>query len=182
MRAFIAIGLPQETKDQIAELEKELLECGLAFKWVRPGNLHLTLKFLGNVAEEEIPKIKAAIAKVASKFPNFNLSLEGFGFLPNQSRPKIFFIKTSRQNLLKTITEELEDELEKAGFTKEGRFKAHITLARIKDSKNIERLKERTKGRLPAAGFPAAAITFYKSTLTKNGPVYEEIFKSSLAA
>ena len=182
MRAFIAINLPKDTKNKISELENDFKKCDLAFKWVKPENLHLTLKFLGNVSEEQITKIKEVITKVSGKFAAFNASFNSFGFFPNEKRPKVFFISIDKEELLKSIAAGLEEELETLGFERENRFKSHITLARIKDLKNIESLKEKIKSAQLDEQFPAEAIILYKSTLTKEGPIYGKIFKSNLTA
>ena len=182
MRTFIAIDLPKEIKEKIAELEKDFTKCDLAFKWVKPENIHLTLKFLGNIDEEQIIKIKQAIAMVSGKFASFEVSFDSFGFFPNERKPRVFFISTTPEELLKNIAVKLEEELEALGFEKENRFKSHITLARIKNPKNIACLKEKIKNIRLDKKFPINEITLYKSTLTKEGPVYKEIFKSNLTA
>ena len=182
MRAFIAIDLPERIKGKIAELENDLKKCDLVFRWVKPKNLHLTLKFLGDITQEQAGKIKEAIAKVSGKFAAFETSFNGFGFFPNERGPRIFFISIDKGELLKSIAGELEEELEILGFEKENRFKSHITLARIKDLKNIESLKAKTKNTCLNEGFLIESITLHKSILTKEGPIYEEIFKSNLTA
>ena len=180
MRVFIAIGLPKEIKEKIAELEEGFTKYDLAFKWVKPENLHLTLKFLGNIDEEQIIKIKEAIAGVSGKFTSFEVNFDNFGFFPNGRKPRVFFISAAPEELLKSIAAELEEELETLGFEKESRFKSHITLARIKNPKNINLLKAKIKDTRIDKKFPINEITLYKSTLTKEGPVYEELTRSSL--
>jgi len=180
MRAFIAIDLPERIKNKIAELENDLKKCDLAFRWVKPENLHLTLKFLGDINQEQVSKIKEAITKISGEFAAFQASFNGFGFFPNERRPRIFFISIDKEELLKSIARELEEELETLGFDKENRFKSHITLARIKDLKNIDSLKAKIKNTQLDEKLPADAIILYKSTLTKEGPIYGKIFKSNL--
>jgi len=182
MRAFIAIDLPEEIKSKIAELEDDLKRCDLAFRWVRPENLHLTLKFLGNIDQEQISKIKEAITKISGKFTAFQVSLSDFGFFPNERKPRIFFVNIDKEELLKSIARELEEELEPLGFDKENRFKSHITLARIKDLKNIDGLKPKIENIQLDEKFLIRAIILYESTLTKEGPIYGKIFKSNLTA
>ena len=182
MRAFIAIDLPKETKIKIAELESDLKKCDLAFKWVKPENLHLTLKFLGDINQEQVSKIKETINKISGRFAAFEASFNGFGFFPNPRKPRVFFISIDKEELLKSIARELEEELETLGFDKENRFKSHITLARIKDLKNIESLEAKIKNTQLDKKFFIGEIILYKSTLTKEGPIYGKIFKSNLTA
>lgn len=180
MRAFIAIDLPERIKSKIAELESDFKKCNLAFRWVKPENLHLTLKFLGDINQKQADKIKEAITKISGKFAAFETSFNGFGFFPDERKPRIFFISIDKEELLKGIASELEEELAKLGFEKENRFKSHITLARIKDLRNIESLKAKIKNTRLDEKFPADAIILYKSTLAKEGPIYGKIFKSNL--
>ena len=189
MRAFIAINLSEKIKNKIAELENDLKKCDLAFRWVKPENLHLTLKFLGNVNEEQVTEIKKIIAKVTGRFTAFETGFNGFSFFPNETRPKVFFISIDKEDFLKSIAKELGKELETLGFEKEnlsaggqGRFKSHITLARIKGLQNIEYFKEKIKNIQLDAGFPINEIILYKSTLAKEGPIHGKIFKSNLTA
>lgn len=182
MRAFVGVGLPQKIKEKITELEKDFIKCDLAFKWVAPENLHLTLKFLGNIDEEQIIKIKQAITKVSGKFAAFEVSFDSFGFFPNERKPRVFFIGTTREKLLKNIVAKLEEELEALGVEKENRFKSHITLARIKNLKNIICLKEKIKNIRMDKKFPIDEIVLYKSTINEEGPVYEKIFKINITA
>ena len=182
MRTFIAIDLPEKIKNKIAELENDFKKCNLTFKWVKPENLHLTLKFLGDISQEQVSKVKEAITKISGKFAAFKANFNGFGFFPNARKPRVFFISIDKEELFKSIASELEKELETLGFDKKNRFKSHITLARIKDLKNIESLTEKIKNTQLDEEFPADTIILYKSTLTKEGPIYGKIFKSNLTA
>lgn len=182
MRTFIAIDLPEAIKDKIAELENDFKKLDLGFRWVKPENLHLTLKFLGDVKPEQIDAIKKAITKVSDEFSVFKTRLDGFGFFPDKKKPRVFFIGTDREELFRSIAAELETALAEIGFAKEDRFKSHITLARIKDSRNIGFLNKKIATNVSVGIFPVEAISLYKSTITGQGPVYEKIFKRNLTA
>ncbi len=182
MRAFVGIDLPKGIKQRIAELEEDFTKCDLAFKWVAPVNLHLTLKFLGNIDQGQISKIKQAITKTADGFSAVVVNFDSFGFFPDKRKPRIFFISTTGSELLKNIAAKLEEELETLGFEKEGRFKSHITLARIKNLKNIDCLRGKIENIPLDEKIPLDKITLYKSTLTEKGPIYENIFKINLTA
>ena len=182
MRTFIAIELPHPTKEKISQVQQIFKECDLAFKWVKPENIHLTLKFLGNIKNEQLPEIKNIITDVAKKNKSLKAQFTDFGFFPNEKRPRVFFIATSYQDLLKSIAQELEDKLETIGFEAEYRFKSHLTLARIKSLENIDCLKEKSKEIKLTEEFSINEIILFKSTLTPSGPIYEKIFTSPLAA
>jgi len=180
MRAFIAIDIPVSVKEKIEGIETTLKKCDLNAKWVNPQNIHLTLKFLGNIEEKQLDEIKKAVSETASSFSPLETNLKEFGFFPNEKRPRVFFISTDKEEILKKIAYELEERLEKIGFTKENRFKAHITLSRFKDTKNIDCLKKEVKNIKLQGNLAVKEITLYKSTLTSRGPVYEVIFSAGL--
>lgn len=181
MRLFIAINLPQKTKDALAAYEIILKKCDLDLKWVKPQNLHLTMKFLGGAAQTNIEAIKDTIKNIASGFTPFTATLLDFGFFPNEKKPKVFFIATDKEETLKSIAEALEENLEKIGFTKENKFKPHITLGRFKSYRNIDCLKSAMENISLGEQFAIENIALIKSTLTDSCPVYEEIAKIPLA-
>ncbi len=181
MRAFIAIELPQEIKDSITSILADLEPCGLDGRWVKPEHLHLTLKFLGSISAEQLHNVKAILEQCGRKHSRLQARLERFGFFPSERRPRVFFISTSGEAELRAIADDLEGELERCGFEKEGRFKSHITLCRLKSTKNIDDLQKRIATINPQGNFPVNEITLFESTLTPQGPIYEIIAKSALA-
>ncbi len=179
MRAFIALTIPDIVKDTLAKIEENLKNCNLKAKWVKPTNLHLTLKFLGNIEEEKVEELKEIVKEVGMRFSPLEVKLEGFGFFPSPKNPRVFFVSVDKEKDLKTIATYLEDKLESVGFPKENRFKAHITLARFKERKNIDCLLKKIKDLQIATNFILKDIVLFKSTLTSWGPIYEEIFKAT---
>ncbi len=182
MRAFIAIDLPKDLKEEIKSIQDVLKETDVNFRWVNPANIHLTLKFLGNIEKDQVEKIKTILTSVSKNFSSFKSEFTEFGFFPNEKKPRVFFIATSQEDTLKSVATNLQEELEKIGFEKEGKFKSHITLARIKTLKNIEKLIQNLSAIKFEESFDIKELVLYKSTLTKNGPIYEKIFSSSLTA
>lgn len=183
MRTFIAIDLTASVREKISNIQNVLKKCDLDAKWVSPENAHITLKFLGWVKDPgQIEKIKKIIKETAIKFKCLDVNLKEFGFFPNERRPRVFFISTDKEDILKNISCELEEKLEKCGFEKEGRFRSHITIARFRSPKNIDALSRELKDIKVKETLPIKEITLFKSTLTKAGPVYEVIFKSTLAS
>lgn len=182
MRTFISIDLPFSIKKKISQIQENLKKCDLAFKWVKSDNIHLTLKFLGEVEAEKLEQIKKILTKTSRSFKTFQVNLESFGFFPNAKKPRVFFISTNHQELLKSIADKLEEELTILGFEKEGRFKSHITLARIKDKQNLKCLKKELENIKLEEKFAVEEIILYKSTLTPEGAFHEVIFKSRFPA
>lgn len=175
MRAFIALPLPDTIKKEIESIQQQLKKCELDAKWVNPSLLHLTFTFLGDIHQEHIPDITRIIEDAGERFTGFETVSKGFGFFPNSHRARVFFIETDHGEQLTSIAFWLEDELERLGFPKERKFKSHITLARFRSAKNIPGLQEKIKTIPLDLSFAADRIVLVKSTLTPQGPVYEEI-------
>lgn len=180
MRAFIAIDLPISIKNKISRIQSHLKTSDISAKWVKPENIHLTLKFLGNIKEPQIGQVKDTIRETASLLKPFEVSFNNFGVFPNPKKPKVFFISLTEENALKKIADILENKLEKFGFKKENRFKAHITLARIKNATNIINLVKEITNISFIKSFAIQEIILFRSTLTQLGPTYEKVFRSNL--
>jgi RNA 2',3'-cyclic 3'-phosphodiesterase len=180
MRCFIAFDLPAPIKEELSQAQDSFKDCNLDAKWVKPQNIHMTLKFLGDVAEEKLDKIKEVITQVAQANMSLEADLTDFGFFPNQRKPRVFFISTNKEAQLKAIARSLENKLEPLGFEKEEKFKSHLTLARIKSSKNIEALLEKLEQIKIDSTISIKKITLFKSTLSSEGPTYEKIFSANL--
>ena len=183
MRAFIAVELPPEVKKNIAGLVGDLKRIDAPVKWVEPENLHITLKFLGEVEESKIEKLIALVSSAVAGTGSFNVKFEGIG-----KYPRVIWVGTGQgaEELCK-IASAVEKNLAKAGYQKEEReFKPHITIGRVKDQsqgeKGVDELKEKIRS-LKDPKFGAGMvdrILVMQSTLTPNGPIYEKIKEVSL--
>ncbi len=180
MRVFIGIPIPNEIIKYINELQREFKKCECIAKWVNPSNIHITLKFLGETEEKNIPLIKDIIKGVCINSFVIEIILKRFGFFPNGKNPRVFFIATDKEETLKKMAYALEEKLEPLGFEREYRFKSHITLARIKSKKNIDCLIKKTYHINLNKHLILDSVILYKSILTPKGPIYEEIFKQKL--
>ena len=173
MRLFIAIDLPEEIK-QILEEVKAPLKDIKGVKPVKKDNIHLTLKFLGDVYTDQLNEIIHELRKI--KFKPFNLHLRGLGCFPSNTRPRIIWIGTDEgSDEVKRLYEEINKKLRKFKFKPE-QFKSHVTIIRIKfiDKNQINRfnkilnnLKNEDFGIIPVESFQLK-----KSVLTPKGPIY----------
>ncbi|MDD5194120.1 MAG: RNA 2',3'-cyclic phosphodiesterase [Candidatus Omnitrophica bacterium] len=179
MRLFIAITIPDEIKEKIIKATETFKRVCPDAKWVKAENIHMTLKFLGEVEEKLLEEIQKVITQTAF-CSSFTVKLTHFGFFPSEKNPRVFFIATDKEEILKGMADNLEENLEKLGFPKEKRFLPHLTLARFREAKNIEALKSAVHRSAVEGSFTIEAITLYKSTLKKDGPVYENIFRAAL--
>jgi 2'-5' RNA ligase len=189
MRAFIAIELDKVLRDELATLQAKLKPCGADVKWAEPHNIHLTLKFLGEVPEEKIETIKKTLDTTAANNNTFNISLSGLGAFPNLNSPRVLWvgIKEGSNESVK-LANEIEAQLAKLGFSNEERpFSAHLTLGRMRSPKGRERLKEIIENinknlvtSTPLHQSPVKDITLFQSTLTPKGPIYTALHNANL--
>lgn len=185
MRTFIAIDLPENLKQKLGEIQKTLQETQVDIKWVEPYNMHLTLKFLGEVELAKLERIKEIIKITADSFFSYELTLSSLGAFPRITQPRVIWIGVNEKDKnTEKIAEELETRLTKLGIAKEKRpFSSHITLGRVRSNKNLSRLLEKIKyfpSTFESLHFGVNKINLYKSTLTPKGSIYETIFEANL--
>ncbi len=145
-RTFIAIELPRELRASITK-HIDALRRGLPevrASWTREENLHLTLKFLGDVSVAEIPKLCTAVETAMRGLAPFEFVVSGCGSFPAHRQPKVLWIGISDDsNCLHRLHQKLELECEKAGFSREARaFHPHLTIARLRSAKGAGRLAQ----------------------------------------
>lgn len=175
MRTFIAVELPEEIKKKIGEIQAPLKRTNAFVSWVKPGNIHVTLKFLGEVPEERIEEVFEATEKAVEGAERFTMSLKGMGGFPNLKRPRVIWIGTgSGEEALSLLAKRIEEEMEKIGFPREKRgFSPHFTIGRVKSPKNIEQLAARVESSdFQTEEIEVAEVVVMKSQLTPSGAIY----------
>lgn len=185
MRLFISAELPDRLKENIDKITAELKNSTAAVKWVEARNLHLTLKFLGWVKDQELDHIIAETGKAAAKTGSFKAAFSGLGAFPDGKSIRVIWVGTVKGgDELCRLAKDLEETLSKAGYRKEEReFKPHLTIGRVKEKQRLEKLKEKIES-LKAENFGEALIDriyIMKSTLTRKGPIYEIIKEVKLS-
>jgi len=186
MRSFIAISFPEELKEVLAGIQQELKQSRADVKWVKPENIHLTLKFLGEIKEDLAEKICSVIKKIAQENSSFNLELSGLGAFPKLDSPRVIWLGIDNDRQIVKIAGELEKEMQCLGFAPEARrFSSHITLGRARSALNRPALVEQVKSLNQKvsslkAGCSVERLTLFKSTLTPSGPIYEVICEAFL--
>lgn len=187
MRTFIAIELPKEIKNKLGVFQGQLKSSGADVKWVEPQNIHLTLKFLGEVEEKKIGEINKIIKAVADTSPPFHIKISSIGAFPKIDSPRVIWLGIEAGDKeTGEIFKGLEDGLVKIKIPKENRpFSSHITLGRTRSSLNKEKLIQQlgeieTKIGRENLEFLATKITLFKSTLTPKGPIYEILAENTL--
>lgn len=172
VRAFIAVTLDEETKDELAKIQETLRkELGSEVRWTRPQATHLTLKFLGNIKTDDLPGVYEAASRAAYRKP-FLFSLGGIGGFPSISSPRVIWIGVKRgREEMETLAGDLETELSKVGYPREKRkFSPHLTLGRVKKPLKLHL----QFNQLPVTSYqlPATKIEVIKSDLRPDGAVY----------
>jgi len=176
MRLFIAVNLEEELKKRIVPLEEELKKTGADVKWVEVKNLHLTLKFLGEVEEKKVTQIEQIITSTLVNFPSFEMRLSGFGVFPNLNYPRVVWIGIEEgKEQLKVLSEKVESSLIPLGFPKEKRpFTAHLTVGRVRSAKNKNQLISiiEEKKNIEIGKQRVEKIYLMQSFLKPTGPIY----------
>lgn len=184
MRTFIAIELTQEIQGYLADIQRELKKCRADVKWVQPENIHLTLKFLGERDEKKIEKIKEIVEETAKTKTCFTVRLSNIQTFPKVGSPRIIWVGIDQGDKeTQDLAYELEEKIAKIGIPKENRpFSSHITIARIRSPLNRADLMQKLKTLPPCQdkALLVTKITFYKSTLTPKGPIYEVLLEANL--
>lgn len=182
MRAFIAIELSKNLKNALAQLQKQLRRAAADVKWVKPDNIHLTLKFLGEIDEKKLDKINLILDKIAKDNSPFQISFSSLGAFPKMSYPRIIWVGIEKGDVeTKKIASELEGEVEKIGIAKENRpFSTHITIGRVKSTLNQQILVQELNHLENCFAekklqFKAEKIILFKSTLLPGGAAYEPL-------
>lgn len=185
MRAFVAIELSDEIKDTLDRIQSHLKYAGADVKWVAKDNIHLTLKFLGEISEEKCGKVKAALDNIAKEAGAFEITLKDIGAFPNTDYPRVIWIgldKGAKESV--ELAGRIDEELSKMGFQKETRpFAAHLTISRVRSAKNREALKEKVLScQLSTVGRQQIlSVTLFQSTLTPKGPIYTKLHEAKLS-
>jgi len=185
MRTFIAIELPEEARDKLAKLQDRLRKPGADIKWVKPSNIHLTLKFLGKIDEALLPDIKSSLTNLANTHKTFNIALKGVGAFPKLEYPRVIWVSIDKgKQESASLSSDIENAMCVLGFEKEVRpFRAHLTLGRVRTGKNKPELIEaitKEKDFTVTDKIPANKITLIESQLTSEGPIYTPLAKFPL--
>jgi 2'-5' RNA ligase len=188
MRTFIAIELSAEIKAALNKLQEQLKTANADVKWVKPQNIHLTLKFLGEIDEKKLKMIIQILEDASGKMSSFYIRLSSLGAFPKINFPRVIWVGIDKGDKeTQELAAALEEKIAKIGIPKESRpFSSHITIGRIRSALNRENLVK-ILGELAAqfsnqaaAEFRVTKITLFKSTLMPQGPIYEVIKEAPL--
>jgi RNA 2',3'-cyclic 3'-phosphodiesterase len=178
IRTFICIEVPESIKERIGTLQQTVGGHDAKISWVKPSNIHLTLKFLGDVTPTQIPSVSSAVERAARLSRTFEIEVGGAGCFPSPKRPRVFWVGlTAVPDGLARLHALIEQELAGEGFPRDARkFSPHLTIGRVRSPKNAARVAED----LIAIGFESekfhtTEVIVMRSDLNPSGSIYTPV-------
>ena len=187
LRAFIALELPAKAQKDIYHATSRLRRgIGLLVRWVPAENMHLTLKFLGDISPANVEFLTQMIRAEADSYHCFDIHLTGLGSFPNPKRPRVIYIGIQAPTELEALQHAVESATRRLGYESEERtFSPHLTVGRVKqnisasDQEQIRRALEETK--IDSLGTARVdSVHLYKSDLKPTGSEYTKLFSAPL--
>lgn len=179
MRTFIAVAISGEVREKVGQIEAELSKGDADVKWVEPKNLHVTLKFLGEVSEDRLPGVIENTRLAVSGNSSFTVHLLGLGSFPSLKSPRVVWVGLSKgKDELKELSEKIEENLSHLGFPREKReFSAHLTIGRARSPRGKGKLVNKIEelANSDVGEFPVGKVLVMESQLSSKGPTYRII-------
>ena len=187
IRTFVALNVTESVRSRAAELADRLRESQADVKWMDSSNMHLTLKFLGDVSEQELAEVCHTAQAVCRETDVFELQCGGAGAFPNADRPRTVWIGVSQGSQpLAALHQRMEQAFRELGFRREQRrFHGHLTLGRVQGGGPKQQALGELLGQYDDFQTPimlAEEVRVYASYLDKTGPTYEILARCPLAA
>ena len=177
MRLFVALDLPDPVRHAITKLIAKLQPKSRTARWIRPENLHITLKFIGHVGNEKLSPIQTALSSIRAAQP-IELHFRGMGFFPNEHRPRAFWCGIAASPILAELAANIDRALVPLGVEAETRpFAPHLTVARFKSDEGIREVVHAAND-MKSTDFGAAFETnfhLYESLLKSTGAQYNRL-------
>ncbi|MGQ9576610.1 MAG: RNA 2',3'-cyclic phosphodiesterase [Thermoguttaceae bacterium] len=186
IRTFIAVEIAENIRKIASQIIEQFRPAGADVGWVAPENLHLTVKFLGDVSVVEVPRVCQALRQAVGPIAPFSLEIRGAGAFPNLSRPRVIWLGAGQGHQdMARLADQVERALEPLGFRREGRpFQSHLTLGRVRRAgpgipalaRLIQQYADHRVGSMPVE-----QVVVFSSKLERTGAVYEALDRAQLA-
>ncbi len=187
IRAFIAIELPADVRQQLGAIEKKIQgqageSARKAVRWVPADNMHLTLKFLGEVSTGNVQELARMLQGEANRHTSFELTIGGLGAFPNARRPRVIWIGTEAPAELSVLQKAIEAETRRLGYPAEERpFSPHLTLGRIAQNARPDEIAQvaRALGEMTVGTLGQVRVDrihLFRSDLRPSGAVYTSLY------
>ena len=173
MRLFLAIDLPEKAKDYLYNFQKNLKRDYVKVSWVPKKNLHLTLKFFGEVDEKKLEALKAELKNI--KQDSFKVKLKGIGFFPDEKEPRVIWVGIQPEKDVVALQQKIDEAL-LLSFPSDQKFQSHLTIGRIKGVKNPKEFAKAAKElKVEEIEFEISSFKLMQSTLAATEPSYRVI-------
>lgn len=185
-RIFVGISFKEDLQEPFSEVFRKLKTSAgkkdLDIKWTRPENLHLTLNFLGEISDEQTQELCKKLSELASEIKPFTVSIKDLGGLPDDDQARVLYMGVRNKKELRTLQESIDARLEPIGLNPvDHDYVPHITLARLRNKKNIKDLIS-PFARRDFGDVPVDKIQVFESFLQQNFPVYKIVEEFELRA
>lgn len=185
MRLFVAIELADVVRKSLVALQERLKGKWPDVRWTSPQQLHLTVKFLGEVADGDVPAVCEAVAKGAASVPPFRLETGVCGCFPERGAVRIVWVEAVEPSgALRDCVQAVEAQLAPIGFAPEARpFAAHVTIGRVREDRSHGGLRAAVEAsRASAAGQDVTRLVLMSSELSPKGSTYAVVSRAKLGA
>ncbi len=178
-RIFIAVETGPQVQEVVSTLQDKMRASGVRLRWIKPHNMHFTLRFLGEIPAAQVARAVVATRQAASGLAPFEVMIAGLGAFPNFDRPQVIWLGTQEGGEeLERVAAGLDAQLLRAGFTPDGkRFRPHLTLGRTRDDRYwgdlvraLQQYRDVEIGRQRVE-----TVTVMESHLTPEGPIYTPV-------
>jgi len=185
IRAFIAAEISDQVRSGLGDLLTRLKRTDSGVRWVRPAAIHLTLRFLGNVGEDQVDRIAEAMALAVSRSSPIEVEVGGWGTFPEGRRPRVIWVGLKKGGPeLGEVFDRLEEELVSAGLgPADKRFSPHLTLGRVKSGKGMGRTRRimENNGDGPFGAYRVDRLVLFQSQLNPSGAVYTRLAERTMS-
>ncbi|OGC43138.1 2'-5' RNA ligase [candidate division WOR-3 bacterium RBG_13_43_14] len=176
----MAVEITESARKSLAKIVDGFRKKNLPVKWVKPQNMHITTKFLGDIDESMLAKVQNIARGICHDIARFDLRLSGLGCFPRPSNPRIVWVGIDQGGPeLSALVSVLEGSLNSLGFKQEERFHPHLTIGRTRQACRIDEI---LKTEIQSDVFCINNVVLFESILTPTGPMYKVIEKFDLAA
>ena len=186
IRAFLAIDLPESYRASLAAVQDYLKKSGADVRWTSVAGIHLTLKFFGDIEENQVDVLAAAAFGITGATPKFTLGVNGVGTFPSPKNPRVIWLGLSGQtDILARLVQNLEQAFAPLGFPPEKRnFTPHLTLGRVRSSQGREALNRSLETVFLSnfSEFLVKELILYRSTLRPQGALYTPLSRIALVS
>jgi len=183
IRSFVCLDVPSDVKGRIEAVQAKLKRISADVSWTRPANVHLTLKFLGDVEEARMRNLGDVLDEIAQRYAPFEVMTERMGVFPRADRPRVLWIGVrDERGVLQALAADVEEVFARQGFAREERpFTAHLTIGRVRSERSARELVRLFLAEdFPSTRFLVTELLLMRSDLRPEGALYTPLHRAPL--